>query len=80
MNHYAMLGALGFRVAATLLVLYSVIVLVIGAVGARLSSPAGLFIGFVGVVAGMVLFAAAPSLGRLAARGLSESTMPPNER
>ena len=80
MNQYANFGALGFRIAAILLVLYSLIVSVIGTFASGVGSPVALMLGVVGIVAGLVLFAVAPSLGRLAARGLSNATTPPNER
>ncbi len=80
MTRYANFGTLGFRIVAVLLALYSIVVLAVGTVASGAGSPTLLVVALAGIVAALVLFAVAPYLGRLVARGLTDATAPPNER
>ena len=74
MSHYAKLAALVFRVAAVLVLCYSLFALLVLARMAG-DQAGGTFAttGIIGLLCGLVLFAAAGPLGRLSAAGLHNS-------
>ena len=73
MSHYAKLATLTFRIIAVSLLVYALLALfVLAKLAAGPGSSAMLLPGVAALVVAILLYLAAPPLGRLAARGLTD--------